>query len=187
MIRHLWIYLSLALVVLLSWFLAESIAPEPEKVQPTKSHQPDYFSNGFTKISMDEEGLPRNRLVADSMIHYQDDDTTELKKPVFTKINEEAPPWVIHSEAGFVSSGGKTIFLDGTVLIERDAAPGYDPITINTEDLTVKPEIDYAETEQFAELISSRYRISGIGMSIYFGEHEQVELNSNVHGKFEEE
>ena len=187
MIRHLWIYLSLAFVVLFSGLLAELTTLEPEKVQPIKSHRPDYFSNGFIKTSMNEEGLPRNRLIADSMVHYQDDDTTELKNPVFTKIDEEAPPWVIHSKAGFVSSGGKTIFLDGTVLIERDAAPGYDPITINTEDLTVKPEIDYAETEQFAELISLRYRIDGIGMSIYFGEHEQVELNSNVHGIFEEE
>ena len=67
MIRHLWIYLSLAFVFLFSWFLAESTTLEPEKVQPTKSHRPDYFSSGFTKTSMNEEGLPRNRLIADEV------------------------------------------------------------------------------------------------------------------------
>jgi lipopolysaccharide export system protein LptC len=134
---------------------------------------------------MTEEGKPKNKLIAESMVHFKDDDTTELEKPVFTYFSADAPPWVIHSDKGLIHSEGETILLGGKVWITRDAAPGIDPVTINTENLTIKPKTDYAETQQFAELISNRNRISGVGLSLYFGEHKQVTLHSNVRGIYD--
>ncbi|MCI0654985.1 MAG: LPS export ABC transporter periplasmic protein LptC [Methylococcaceae bacterium] len=185
MTKQLWIYLALTIVVLLSWFVADWLSPQPKKIQSRDSHRPDSFSKKFSKITMTEEGKPKNKLIAESMVHFKDDDTTELEKPVFTYFNAEAPPWVVHSDRGFISTRGETIVLGGKVWITRAAAPGIEPVTINTENLRIKPKTDYAETDKFAELISNRNRISGIGLSLYFGEHKRITLHSSVRGIYD--
>lgn len=184
MTKQIWVYLTLTILVLLSWLAADWLSPQPKKIQSTMTHRPDSFSKKLTKVTMSEEGRPKNKLIAESMVHFKDDDTTELEKPVLTYYNTESPPWVVHSNSGFIGAEGKTIFLSGKVLIAREAAPGVLPVIINTKDLTLKPKIDYAETAEFAELISNRNRISGTGLSLYFGEHKQIELHSNVRGKY---
>ena len=182
MSKKIWLYFILTVLVLLSWLAADRMAPKPNKIQTTAGHRPDSFSKQFTKITMTEEGKPKNKLIADAMVHYKDDDTTELEKPVFTYFNEESPPWVVHSDSGLIGAEGETIFLSEKVLITRDAAPGKEPVTINTENLTIKPSIDFAETDKFAELISNRDRVSGIGLSLYFGENKRIRLHSHVKG-----
>lgn len=184
MTRQFWMFLALTVFVLLSWLLADRMSPQPKKVESSAGHRPDSFSRRFSKISMTEEGKPKNELIAESMVHYKDDDTTELEKPVFTHFSAEVPPWVVRSETGLISSKGETILLAGKVLITRDPAPGVEPVVINTENLTIKPKTDYAETDRFAELISNQNRISGSGLSLYFGEHKQITLHSNVRGKY---
>jgi lipopolysaccharide export system protein LptC len=184
MTKPLWVYLALTICVLLSWLVADRLSPQPEKVQSTAGHRPDSFSKKFTKVTMTEEGKPKNKLIAKSMVHFKDDDTTELEKPVFFYFSTDSPPWVVHSDNGLISSEGKIIFLHEKVLITRDAAAGTEPVIINTANLTIKPSIDYAETDKFAELISNQNRISGTGLSLYFGEHKRVNLHSNVRGKY---
>lgn len=185
MTKQIWSYLALTVAVLLSWLAADWLSPQEEKVQSKVMHRPDSFSKQLSKITMTEDGRPKNKLIAKSMVHFKDDDTTELEKPVLTYFKTNSPAWVVHANQARISSEENTIFLGGKVHITRDAAPGIQPVTINTEDLTLKPKTDYAETEKFAELISNQNRISGIGLSLYFGDHKQIELHSNVRGKYE--
>ncbi len=185
MTRQLWIYLGLAILVLLSWLVADRMAPRSIRVQPAAGHQPDSFSKKFTKITMTEEGKPKNILFAEFMVHFQDDDTTELERPVFTYFNKESPPWVVHAETGFITAEGKTIRLGNNVRITRDPAPGIEPVTINTANLVIQPEIDFAQTDEYAELISNRNHISGIGLSLTFGDYKQINLHSNVKGIYD--
>jgi lipopolysaccharide export system protein LptC len=184
MTKQLWMYLVLAFLVLLSWLASDWLSPQPKIIQSTLGHQPDSFSKKFTKITMTEDGRPKNKLVAESMVHFKDDDTTELEKPVFTYFNPDAPPWEVYSDTGIISSEGETIFLKDKVLITREAAEGIEPVVVNTENLTINPNINYAQTDEFAELISNRNRISGIGLSLYFGDYKRIELHSNVRGKY---
>ncbi len=186
MTKQLWTYLTLTAFVLLSWLFADRLSPKPAPVQTPGSHRPDSFGKKFSKINMTEEGKPKNKLIAESMVHFKDTDVTELEKPEFIYFNTQSPPWVVHSERGTIQSKGETIFLAENVSITRDAAPGVRPIIINTRNLTIKPDIDYAETKEFAELISNRNRISGTGLSLYFGEHKRIQLDSNVRGKYDD-
>ncbi|MGH8499938.1 MAG: LPS export ABC transporter periplasmic protein LptC, partial [Methylococcales bacterium] len=74
MTKQLWTYLALTVSVLLSWLFADWLSPKPAPVQAPGSHRPDSFGKKFSKIIMTEEGRPKNKLIAESMVHFKDND-----------------------------------------------------------------------------------------------------------------
>ena len=183
--KQFWVYGFLTLIALSSGLIADWFTPKTEIIPSAASHRPDSFSEKFTKTVMNLDGTPNNRLSAESMIHFSDDKSTELKKPILVFFDEDQPPWTVRSETGRVSSNGKSILLGGSVFISRPAGPGVRPIEIITKNLTVKPKENTAETDEFAELTSLSNRISGIGVNVNFGQIKKVTLHSNVRGKYE--
>jgi len=182
--KQIWTYISLTIVASSSWLVADWITPKPE-VKPTQVlHRLDSFSEYFTKTVMNPDGTPKHKLSADSMLHYNDDKSTKLEKPQLIFFVDDEPPWTIRSDTGYATSDGKTIFLGGNVFISRPEAPSVYPVDIVTKNLTINPKINYAETDEFAELISNSYQISGIGLNVYFGLTKKVTLLSNVRGKY---
>lgn len=184
MSRNLWVYLTLTLLVVLSWIIADLIEPRRSPLQPSSGHQADSFSKRFTKLTMDENGKPKNKLFAEAMVHFKDDDSTELELPVFTYFKDRSLPWIIHSERGLISSN-RIIRLVTKVKITREAAPGIEPVIINTTNLLINPNYDFAKTEDYAELISNHNQLSGVGLSLTFGENKRIKLHSQVKGKYD--
>ena len=119
------------------------------------------------------------------MIHYSDDGTTHMVNPIMFFHNEKTPPWVIKSETGILSGDGKDLLLNGKVTIDRAKAEGVTQLTINTSMLKVKPETSYAETNEWAELISPPNKTTGTGMKLTFAEPIHLQLLANVKGKYE--
>lgn len=184
-LRDFKIYLYPGGVALLSWLLVKLTGFEliaPGAVPP---HSPDFFSAGYTKQEMDTSGRLKNKLIADKMTHYSDDGTTHLENPLMYFYNEAAPPWMVRSERGVMSADGKNLILNGKVSVVRDEAEGVKPVTINTSNVRVKPETSYAETGEWAELISAANRTTGTGMKLFFAEPVRVELLANVKGQYE--
>lgn len=183
---NLQLYIYGVLLALVSWWLVQLTGGDEkaEKIDKTQ-HAVDYFSTGYVKWEMDSSGRLKSKLVADSLTHYNDDGTTHLQQPVMTIMNPEAPPWVIRSETGIVSSDRQHIQLNGKAFVERDAAPGFKAMRINSSNLRVQPEINYAETDEWAELLSPPNRTEGIGMKLYYSTPVRIELFSKVRGRYE--
>lgn len=179
-------YLYAAIPAILSWWLVQlTESEETPSLTPQKSHSAEYFSSGYVKWEMDEAGQLKSKLIAKSMTHYGDDGTTHLQKPELILINRDAPPWVIQSETGIVSADGKQIFLTDKVVVERKGASGVSPLKINSSNVRVEPDQDYAETDEWAELLSPPNRTEGIGMQLHYGDPIQIKLFSKVRGKYE--
>lgn len=179
------LYLYLAIIALMSWWLVKLTGVVELFHAPTPAHSPDYFSKGYTKWEMSELGALKNELLADEMIHYSDDGITRLVNPTMFFHNDKTPPWVVRSETGILSSDGNDLLLDGKVTIDRAKAPGVTPLTINTSILKVNPKTSYAETTQWAELISPPNRTTGTGMKLTFIEPIHLQLLANVKGFYE--
>ncbi len=184
-LRHLRFHFYLGVLALLSWGLAELTVTEEAGRMLVPPHSPDYFSIGYRKWEMGDNGLLKSKLIADRMTHYSDDDTTHLDKPLMFFHNESAPPWVINAETGMLSADGKTLQLNGKVKVERTQGKGARPLLINTSQVSVKPETHYAETDAWAELISPPNRTTGVGMKLMFAQPVRLQLLSNVKGKYE--
>jgi lipopolysaccharide export system protein LptC len=178
-------YLYLAVIALMSWWLVKMTGVEEIFHAPTPAHSPDYSSKGYTKWEMSELGTLKNKLLADELIHYSDDGTTHMVNPIMYSHNEKTPPWVIKSETGILSGDGKDLLLNGKVAIDRAKAPGVTPLTINTSMLKVKPETSYAETNEWAELISPPNKTTGTGMKLTYAPPIHLQLLANVKGRYE--
>ena len=177
-------YLCLLIFAAMSWWLVKLSGLNEFNRIIAPPHSPDYFSKGYTKFDMNELGRPKSKLVAEEMIHFSDDGTTTMTKPVMSFYNDKTPPWVIKSDTGVISADGKDLALNGKVYVDRAAAQGARELKIFTSDLKVKPETSYAETAKWAELISLPSWTTGIGMKLVFAEPIHVELLSNVKGSY---
>lgn len=179
------IYLFIALLALLSWWLAEYTGLV-ETGKPKKTpNTPDYFSKGYIKWDMNEAGKLKSKLEAEEMTHFPGYWATHTKKPVMEFVYEEKPSWTIASETGVLSNDGKKLLLNGKARIYRPKAQGYREVIINTSNLKVAPETSYAETDAWAELISPPNITTGTGLKAIFKEPIHLELLAKVKGRYE--
>jgi lipopolysaccharide export system protein LptC len=178
-------YLTLTSVALVTWGLVIFVGDEEGQQSITPAHSADYFSKGYTKFEMNELGKLNKKLIADQVTHYSDDDTTHTLNPLMFFYNEKTPPWIIKAQAGVLSADGKDLLLNGKAVISRAKSENSKELIINTSNLRVKPDTSYAETDEWAELISPPNITTGIGMKMTFVAPIHLELLANVKGKYE--
>ena len=150
-----------------------------------KQHSPDYFSLEYVKWEMDEAGRLKSKLIAKTMTHYADDNTTHLELPEMVLIKEATPPWIIRSETGVLSADGQDLLLNGKAVTTRAAGQNVRALTINSSNMRVKPNLNYAETDEWVELLSPPNRTEGVGMKLNYSEPIRIELFSKVRGKYD--
>ena len=178
-------YILLGIIALLSAWLVNLTTPIFFNSTPLMEHSPDYFGTAYIKWEMNEQGTLKNKLLADKILNYSDDGTTHTVSPLMFFYNNKTPPWVIKSETSILSADGKDLFLNGQVIISRAKASGIIPLTINTQMLKVNPGSSYAETQEWAELISSSNKTTGNGMKMTYIEPVHVQLLANVKGSYD--
>lgn len=173
----------LALVGGTLWLAQRSEVEEPHYVQ--QEHRPDYYLEQVDTTLMDIDGNPSQRLITDRMTHFMDDDTTQLVNPFLTLYDAQRPPWLVHSESGWLSGDGEVLLLQGAVKIDRAAASGVRPMEIRTRDLKVQPKDSYLETEAVVNARSAQDRIDAKGMQIWYRQPIRIKLLANVRGRYE--
>lgn len=179
------VYLVLFLLAISSWFLADLFDKEVVEKIEVVDHSPEYFSIGYYKKEMNEQGLLANELKADKMVHYADDGTTHLDNPVMAIHSEDTPPWVIKAESGVLEADRDHLLLSGNVFISRDGNKKLKPFNINTSDLYVQLSISFAKTKQWAEILDNSNRTQGVGMEATFANPLKVKFLSRVKGRYE--
>ncbi|CAG1021341.1 hypothetical protein DOJK_00915 [Patescibacteria group bacterium] len=176
-------HITVATITLVSWGLATLIMDDGQR-SSKKAQGAEYFSKGYTKWQMDEQGQLKNKLIAEKVTHY-DDDTTHTVKPIMFFYNDRTAPWVVRSETGVLAADGNHLLLQGKALITRNKDENAKEAIINTSNLRVTIDTSYAETDEWAELQSSPNITSGTGMKMVFVEPIHIELLANVKGKYE--
>jgi lipopolysaccharide export system protein LptC len=179
------VQLLLVFLLLGSWFLADIFDKKHTQEFIAADHSADYFSVGYYKKEMNQQGIAKNELIAEKLIHYIDDGTIHLQKPVMTLHNADTPPWVIKSESGILAADRENLMLSGKVFINRRGTKKQKPFDINTSELKVKLSRNYAETDNWAELIEGSSRTEGVGMNAIFVEPVQINFLSKVKGRYE--
>ncbi|MDD1620275.1 MAG: LPS export ABC transporter periplasmic protein LptC [Methylococcaceae bacterium] len=179
------LYLIVAAVALLSWGLVQWNEERDVQIKIAEN-SPDFFSSGYYKKQMDSEGLPKNELLADKMLHYNADGSTHLEKPIMTLYGaNRQSPWVIKAESGIMAADGDNLQLNGKTFINREPSKGVTALTVNTSDLRVKLSSNYAETSAWAEIISPPNKTSGTGMEVTFVSPVHLKLLAKVKGRYE--
>lgn len=169
----------LAVLAVASSVWLAKLGQQEGRAAPPPGHSPDITMEEFEVTTMGEDGTPLRRLSAARMAHFTDTQTKELKNPHLVAYEDGAQPWHIASERGWVSADNDTLMLLGKVDIWRDYADGRREIHIETEDLRVLPEEEYAETALPVSISTPESLTHGTGMRAYLGEG-RVQLLSDV-------
>lgn len=187
-IKHHWrwglVVLALAALAASSRWLLQTAEQAAPARTGRERHDPDFYLKDFTLTTMDKAGVPRNRLESPYMVHYADDDISEVTTPRMQVFGKDAPPWHIDAGMGVILSEGKTVLLrDGVIISQSDPHNGQ-LTTLRTADLTVTPESESAETASPVSFADSAGNVvDAVGMRANFRD-ERLELLSQVRGKY---
>ena len=183
--RNLLAIALLSLITLGSWWLARQAGTGSDYRPPP--HTPDYTLDRFSAVTTGPDGRPERRLSATRMVHFPDDDSTELTAPRMVFYDPPRPPWRVRSERGRITGDKSLVELQGRVEIDRRGDTGVAPMHIVTRDLRIRPEQEYAETDAEVDARSDGNRVRARGLQAWFGGPLRMRLLSNVRGRYEVE
>lgn len=145
-------------------------------------HEPDYTVEKLVATRMDVQGRVRDTLQTASMVHYPDDDSTELIAPLFVSFARGAPLTVTAKRAQVSSNGGNLYFYDD-VRATRAAQGAKSALVLTTEYLHVLPDDNIAKTDRPVTVSDAVITIKAGGMELN-SETRVLKLHNGVRGVY---
>ena len=184
MIQRLFILALLIGAATGSAWLLKWLSEDPGRSARAGHHVPDYYMEDFTTLIMKQDGKPKNKLAAEYLAHYPDDDSTELIKPSMEIFREGKLPLYITAEKGRLEGDDDTILLYGIVKMWEYDETGSPTLEVSTTDVRISLDDDYAETDHYATIVSNNATITGTGMRAFLTEsrlevikHDKTTIN----------
>ena len=173
--------LMLALALLTFWL---ERAVREEQVHPSlRRHDPDYIVENFRVVNHDQSGAVESTLSARKMLHYPDDDSTELALPRVVNSRRDRPRTDISAARGALSQDGEEVFLYDNVLLTREATDARPELRVETSALHYVRGRSLARTDREVRVIEDGRTLSGRGRE-YDLEVERMALHERVRGRF---
>ena len=175
--------LMLALAALTFWL--ERTVREEEGAHPSlRRHDPDYIVDNLKHTRFSALGAVESTLAAAKMLHYPDDDTTDLISPrlVQTKTNE--PRVTVTADRGTVSQDGEEVFLYDNVLLVRDGSAERSETQMRTTFLHVVRGQSVVSTDREVVITEADRMLSGRGME-YRNDSQELFLRERVRGRYQ--
>lgn len=170
-------------LALLTFYLDRTVRDE-ESHPSLRRHDPDYLITNFTTTTYNKNGAPESILSAAKMIHYPDDDSTELIGPRMVQNKKADQRMTVSAQRGALSRDGEEIFLYDNVLLVREAAAERPEARLSTSFLHVVQDRSLALTDREVLMEEDHRSLAGRGME-YNYESGQLLLRSEVRGYFE--
>ena len=157
--------LLLALTGLTYWLRLATELPDPRR-DGKHRHDPDYIVYDGTLRKIDATGTLKYTLKAKEIVHYPDDDSTEMKQPHLIYLHPKKPTMTMNADFGRMSRDGEQVDLYDNVRLHR-AASAKDPETIGTTTkLTILPDDEKAFTREPVLITQGQSTIKGIGLQV---------------------
>jgi lipopolysaccharide export system protein LptC len=175
--------LMLALAGLSLWL--ERTVREEDALHPSlRRHDPDYIIDRLVHTRFNALGAVESTLEAAKMVHYPDDDTTELLAPRMVQTKPNEPRVTLTADRGALSQDGEEVFLWGNVLLVREAGQDRSETRIRTTFLHVVQARSLVRTDRDVLITEEDRVLSGRGM-VYHNDSKELFLHDRVRGRFE--
>ena len=182
--RRLLFTLALVLLVIYtSWEMGTEERPMGNKTHQPR-HAPDFWLEDFTLTNLNEHGLPKSRIHATRMTHYRDDDSSEIVDMHFESYKDTRPPIIMASPDAWLNADGNIILMKGAVHISRDAYDTRSWLKIDTHDLWLFTEQDYAQSDYLAVIRTQDLIKRGVGLEAWT-EKDHFKLHAEVKNRHE--
>jgi len=178
--------LGLMLALALLTFYLERAVRDDDAPPALRRHDPDYLVHNFTTTTYNRDGAAESVMSAERMVHYPDDDTTELFQPRVVQSKPDQPRISVRAERGQLSRDGDEIFLYGDVLLVRDASSERPEARMTTEFLHVLRDRSLVRTDRLVKIVEGGRSLSGRGME-YNNDTRELLLRHDVVARFTQE
>jgi lipopolysaccharide export system protein LptC len=176
--------LMLALAMVTFW-LKQAVQEQPPP-STLRRHDPDYIVENFNVTTFGTGGAAESTLAATKMIHYPDDDSTDLVAPQMVQTKPGEPRMTVTADRGTLSQGADELFLYGDVLLVRAGDAERPEMRMRTSFLHLVSAKSLALTDRQVTISDKEQSITGRGME-YNNELGRLVLHERVRSRFEPE
>lgn len=129
-------------------------------------HDPDAIAEDFEIRRFSESGQLKYRLQAPYLVHFPDDDSSELRQPRLLTLRDNGEPLELRAHNARASSNGETVYLWGEVTATRPGSPGQPGTVARMPDLTVQPDLGIGFTASPVRIDQGSSWLQGTGMRL---------------------
>ena len=173
----------LALLAVMSFWLDRKVQPQAHRPDGSTRHDPDFIIEGFSAVKMNPDGTRRYALAAKRMVHFPDDNSTQLESPRLVYFDYERSPVTIRSETADAVQGGDDVYFRGNVQIIRSAYAGNAELGVFTSFLHVIPDKDLAKTDKPVRMVDGNSTASSVGLE-FNNYSREIKLLSEVKASY---
>jgi lipopolysaccharide export system protein LptC len=176
--------LALMLALALLTFYLDRAVREDEAPSAKRRHDPDYVVTNFTSTTYDRDGKALSVLSAARMMHFPDDDSTELAAPRVVQTKPKEPRLSVRADRGALSGNGAEVFLYDNVVLVRDADESRPEARLTTSFLHIVRDRSLVRTDREVTIVEDARSLFGRGME-YNSESRVFTLLADVRVRFE--
>ncbi len=173
----------LALLATMSFWLDRKVQPPAHRPDGSTRHDPDFIVEGFSAVKMNPDGTRRYALAAKRMVHFPDDNSTQLELPRLVYFDYQRAPVTIRSETAEAVQGGDDVFFRGDVQIIRSAYASNAELGVFTSFLHVIPDKDLAKTDKPVRMVEGNSTASSVGLE-FNNVTREIKLLSEVKASY---
>ncbi len=183
--RFIGILAVLVVVVALTAWLHDSAVPPAEQATVlSNKHAIDFYMEAYDATVMNEQGKRSHRIISPKMVHFPDDDTAEYDSPYMLVYRELGNPWQITARRGWSAAKNDNILLTGDVVLNRKKSVHNEALKLETEQLLVRPDDEYAESDTAVVMYGENQKTTATGMRAYLAKG-QIQLLDDVRTRYE--
>ena len=172
---------AMAALAGITYWLLQATLPTAQAPERPKEHAPDYFANDFSVSELDTTGTTQYRLTAVSMVHYEDDEDSDLTLPAMRMFQPGKPTVTATSQRGTVNGDVSIVDLYDHARILRVAGAGDPQMQADSEHFRIHVNDDVIETEKPVKLQRGPSVMTANGMN-YNNVTREMKLFGNVRG-----
>ena len=174
--------LLLFALALLSFWLEQTLH-EGQQPPSLRRHDPDFLVENFRLSQFNAAGALESTLAAAKMVHYPDDDSTELLAPRIVQSKPGEPRLTVSAERGTLARGGEEVFLYGNVQLLREGGAGHAEARMRTSFLHLVSARSLVRTDREVTIAEAERQLQARGME-YRNDTLQLYLRDQVRGRF---
>ena len=150
-----------------------------------RRHDPDYIVHNFKVVGYGQKGDAESALSARKMVHFPDDDSTELLAPRSVQSKPGEAPMTLTAERGALSQDGEDTFLYDNVLLVRKETPQQPEMRMQSNFLHIVRARSLVRSDREVAIREEGRYLTGRGME-YDNGTRVLEIRSRVRGRFEQ-
>ena len=157
---------ALALLVGLTLWLNQLVQAPIARADGSTRHDPDLIVESFNARKLGNDGRLLYTLAAKKMVHYPDDDSAILESVTVEAFEPKQPRMTITADNGRLEQGGERVWIEGNVVIVRDADERNESARILTDKLLVLPDDGIARTDSEVTMQSASTHAIATGLEL---------------------